>query len=455
MGARGIVVGAFETTPTRPNAASAAIRGSVSRMSDHHRWLHEELPKLVAEGVIGEPQADALRTRYALRDEKSKLASILPAVGMALVGLGVLVVFGERWEQFSRNTRTLLAFGPTLLGVAYDRWVETRGPKGASAYREASSAAMLFGAAATCTLLRSTWDIHARDEDVFHVAAALTIAVAWWRQSTGPLAAFPFFVALASVDDGTKPNAMTTIVGVFLLAGATPLLRSGRRGAIAWRWLVSSFGATSFFFALKACLDVDMTPLVALASWIVGAHALSQGFLEEPGEARRVLGHYVRIAAVPLLLMLGFRDAWTSSGNLLGEARGAVLEASVFVAMAAVPWALAGAAVLRRERVDAPIVALGVLALTGIFGVRYGMPSYVFQLGAIALTIAWGLERVRTGVVSGRLGELNFGLVLVLGLVLVQVAGTSLSAVAKGLLFIAAGVAFLLVNRSVLARHRP
>ena len=73
----------------------------------------------------------------------------------------------------------------------------------------------------------------------------------------------------------------------------------------------------------------------------------------------------------------------------------------------------------------------------------------------ILLTAAWGLERVRTGVVTSRIGELNFGLVLSLGLVLVQVAGTNLGAVVKGLLFIAAGLAFLLVNRSVLARQRP
>jgi hypothetical protein len=73
---------------------------------------------------------------------------------------------------------------------------------------------------------------------------------------------------------------------------------------------------------------------------------------------------------------------------------------------------------------------------------------------AIVFSAVWGLERVRSGVLQGSLLDVNFGLLLTVGLILVQIAGTELAVPVKGLLFIGAGVAFLLVNRSVLARAR-
>ncbi len=424
-------------------------------MNPHHRWLHGELPALVRDGVLSEEQANALRDRFALGEEKSKLAAILPGVGMLLVGVGVLVVFGERWDQFSQTTRSLLALAPTALAFAYDRWAGSQEGAGASGQREASAASLVLGAAATMALLRSTWGIDVSAARLTFFAAALTLVVAWQRRVTGLHLAYPLLVAQFALSDGGQHRGAVTLLSAAMLVAAAPALRVRTVSALASRWLASGYATATLVVMMKASMDANAPPTVALASWVLGAHALSILALDSAREPFRLMVLYVRVAALPLLLILGFREAWSTAGGAIATLREPSLESLALSLSMVAPWALAAGVLVRRSKVDAPVAALAFIVVAGTFAADNGLSRDVLRMVMILLTAAWGLERVRTGVVTSRIGELNFGLVLSLGLVLVQVAGTNLGAVVKGLLFIAAGLAFLLVNRSVLARQRP
>lgn len=432
-------------------------------MNHHHRWLHDELPALVRDGVLREDQAKELRERFALGEEKSKLAAILPGVGMLLVGVGVLVVFGERWDQFSKVTRSLLALAPTVLAFAYDRWAASQEGAGASGQREASAASVVLGAAATMALLRSTWGIDVSEARLTFFAAALTLVVAWQRRVTGLHVAYPLLVALFAISDGGQHRGAVTLLAAAMLVAAAPALRARTVSTLASRWLASGYAVASVVVMMKASMDANAPPTVALASWILGAHALCRLVLDPAGEPVRLMGFYVRVAALPLLLILGFRDAWSSAEEAIATLREPSMESLALSLSMVAPWALAAGVLARRSRVearvearvDAPVAALALLVVAGTFAAEHGISTDTLRAATIMLTAVWGIDRVRTGVVTSRIGELNFGLVLSLGLVLVQVAGTSLGAVVKGLLFIGAGIAFLLVNRSVLARQRP
>ena len=424
-------------------------------MNPHHRWLHGELPALVRDGVLSEEQANALRERFALGEEKSKLAAILPGVGMLLVGVGVLVVFGERWDQFSQATRSLLALAPTALAFAYDRWAGSQEGAGASGQREASAASLVLGVAATMALLRSTWGIDVSAPRLTFCAAALTLVVAWQRRVTGLHLAYPLLVAQFALSDGGQHRGAVTLLSAAMLVAAAPALRVRTVSALASRWLASGYAIATLVVMMKASMDANTPPTVALASWVLGAHALSILALDSAREPFRLMVLYVRVAALPLLLILGFREAWSTAEGAIATLREPSMESLALSMSMVAPWALAAGVLVRRSKVDAPVAALAFIVVAGTFAADNGLSRDVLRMVMILLTAAWGLERVRTGVVTSRIGELNFGLVLSLGLVLVQVAGTNLGAVVKGLLFIAAGLAFLLVNRSVLARQRP
>jgi hypothetical protein len=419
-------------------------------MDDPHAWLHGELPNLVAEGLLTEAQAERIRARYPAEARRSALATIVPAVGALLVGAGTLVLFAERWAELDRGARTLLALAPIAVAAAYDAWA--RRVARASLHAEAAGAALLCGAGATLALLRTTWEIPIDDARSLALACAATLAVAWARGLTGALVAYPPLVLAFAASYGSERSGATTFLAAAMLAAAAPALRLRARSALAWRALAWSFGLAGLGVGVKAAFEADASPLVPLAAWTLGAHALARGVCEPAGEAARTVALLVRFALVPLLLALGFEGAWAHGEDLRRALHPSTLEEAAFTALALAPWGAAGFAWVRGAALDRAVVALGVLTFAGLAALHLGLSPVIPPLTAIALTIAIGADRLRAGVATGSASELNLGLSLVLGLVVVHVAGVAFDPLAKGLLFIGAGAAVLLVNRAVLRR---
>jgi hypothetical protein len=418
-------------------------------MRDPHAWLHGELPRLVDDGVLTEEQAATLRVRYPALASRSALATLLPAVGALLVGVGTIVLFAERWAELTRAARTGLALAPITIALAYDAWARR---VARALHGEAAGLALLCGGAATGALLRSTWEIPVSEAQALACGGVATLALAWSRGLTGALVAYPPLVLAFAASYGTERSGATTFLAAAMLAAAAPALRLRARSAFAWRALAWSFGLATLAVALKAALEANASPLVPLAAWCLGAHALARAVLDPAGEAARTVGLGVRLVLVPLLLALGFEEAWNHEADVRLALRLASAEDAALTAAALAPWGLAGFAWVRRAPLDRAIVGLAVLVFVGLAALDVGLAVRVPPVLAIALTIAVAADRLRAGVTTGARGELNLGLALALGLVLVHLAGAAFDPLAKGLLFIAAGAAVLLVNRAVLQR---
>jgi hypothetical protein len=421
-------------------------------MGDPHAWLHGELPNLVAEGVLTESQATELRSRYPARAERSTLAAIVPGVGALLVGAGTLVLFAERWSELGRGARTLLALAPIAIATGYDAW--TRRARRADVHAEAAGAGLLCGAGATGALLRSTWEIPVDDARALALGCAATLALAWARGLTGALAAYPPLVLAFAASYGSERSGATTFLAAAMLAAAVPALRLRARSALAWRALVWSFGLASLGVGVKAAFEADASPLVPLAAWTLGAHALARGVCDPAGEPARTTALLVRLVMVPLFLALGFEGTWGHGADLARALHPSTFEEAAFTTLALTPWALAAFAWARGAALDRAVVALGALTFVGLAALHLGVAPLAPPLAAIAITVAVGADRLRAGVATGAIADVNLGLALALGLVLVHIAGAAFDPLAKGLLFIGAGAAVLLVNRAVLRRAR-
>lgn len=86
------------------------------------RWLYEELPKLVEQGVLGESQADALRAHYGSIQKVGgrKVALVIfSVIGSLLIGAGVISLLAHNWSELTRPARTFLALAPLLAAQAY------------------------------------------------------------------------------------------------------------------------------------------------------------------------------------------------------------------------------------------------------------------------------------------------------------------------------------------------
>ena len=80
--------------------------------------MYEELPQLVARGVLAPDAAERLRAHYG-PVETAKPARLAIAffgiLGALLIGAGIILLLGHNWENLTRPVRAFLSFLPLLL----------------------------------------------------------------------------------------------------------------------------------------------------------------------------------------------------------------------------------------------------------------------------------------------------------------------------------------------------
>ncbi|MDZ4743360.1 MAG: DUF2157 domain-containing protein [Verrucomicrobiota bacterium] len=116
----------------------------------HIHWLHEQLPLLVAQGIITSETAASIKSHYDHQEAPSSrplALTIFAILGGVLIAGGIILLMAHNWMEFNRSTRAFISFLLVILGqavVGYALWKD----KISAAYREGSGlfAQLTFGA---------------------------------------------------------------------------------------------------------------------------------------------------------------------------------------------------------------------------------------------------------------------------------------------------------------------
>lgn len=85
-------------------------------MSNHHQWLARQLPQWIADGLVSEAQADALRQRYPLKDTLSLGRLLITGIAAVMIGLGVILLFAYNWAEMGKFSKLAVIFS-ALIGA--------------------------------------------------------------------------------------------------------------------------------------------------------------------------------------------------------------------------------------------------------------------------------------------------------------------------------------------------
>ncbi|MCX6996227.1 MAG: DUF2157 domain-containing protein [Kiritimatiellaeota bacterium] len=125
------------------------------------QWLYDELPRLVAQGLLT-PEADArLRAHYGpvAPARPARLAVIIFGVlGALLIGAGIILVLAHNWEDLSRPVRAGLSFLPLVLAQGLAAWTMCNRPQ-SLAWREGAGALLFLMIGASISLVAQTYNI--------------------------------------------------------------------------------------------------------------------------------------------------------------------------------------------------------------------------------------------------------------------------------------------------------
>ncbi|HST30165.1 MAG TPA: DUF2157 domain-containing protein [Chthoniobacterales bacterium] len=438
------------------------------------RWLRAQLPELVAAGVISSENAAALDRHYGPAESQSNFGFvILATVGAVLVGAGIILLIAHNWDDFSHTARTIIAFIPVLVALAFIGFVLTQRNE-SRPWRE-SVAIFDFAAVATAiSLISQTYQIQGSFAEFLRVWLLLGLPVIYLlRASVGATVyVIGTIVWLFSREFGVfirTPNPMFYWF-LFLLIVPYFLFRffesRGSRETAALAVVMT----VSLVFGLGFIADFAKSDLgaIAFAGLLTAIYLCGVKFFPRPHGRLHVIALLGGIGIGVTAIVLSFESSWHMTRESFWGLRtlGGNISLAIEFLFPIVAISLAAFDIFRRRFQFSLVAASFPIVTAIIWGVaNLCQPSTAEHLSKTSCSFAaaalmncyalWlGIDILARGIRSSSVARANFGLLLLAVLALSRFFDSELSFVTRGLGFIVVGAGFLVANILMFKKRR-
>lgn len=428
------------------------------------RWLRGALPELVASGVITAETSAAIAHYYDEADSGRANFGfvILASVGAALVGAGIILLIAHNWDEFSRATRTTIAFLPLLIAQALVAFVLLRRNE-SKPWRELVAIFDVAAVGTAISLVGQTYQIQGTFAEFMRGWLLLSIPIVYLLRSTLGAVVYTIGAVVWLMNHSsffwgaTNPNFFWLLVLLVL-----PYFWLRFRDARDSR----ETAALAIILAIAAVFGVGPTAEfakanvggIAYAGLVTGLYLWGMKFFPRGDGRLHPLALLGGIGIGVTALVLSFEDIW-HMGATAWETRppGANISLAIelFFPLAAIALAIVDLA-RRRANFSISAAMLPIVAGLGYWMANpWGLPNERWQetrstFGAAMLLngyVLWlGIDIIARGIRANSIARANFGLLLIAGLALCRFFDGDLSFVTRGVGFIVVGAGFLVAN---------
>ncbi len=431
----------------------------------HVRWLYDQLPRLVAEGVLHEDGAARLRQHYGEWPKASgaRVAlTVCSIIGAVLVGAGTILLLAHNWTGLSRSLRTVLSLAPLVATQALGLGVLWTGRRSA-AWRESTALGQTFAIGSSIALIGQTYHIPGDLGAFLLTWSLLALPAVYLFRSTGT--ALIYLAGITGWSGYAQASAGHALLFWPLFGALLPYLvgeTRTRRESVAP--VLLGWGS-----ALCLCVATGITLEKALPGlWTIVYSALFAVFFlwgggpdsSEDGILRRPFFTVGALGIVTLSLLLTFEFAWDDIGWSYYR-HAARFHKTAAVADYVLTLGLFGAAMARlalaaqTRRVPdmlfggMPAVAVSCY-IAAALGRDAGLCVLLFNLYVFGLALTTIVDGIR----HARAGTMNAGMGILSLLIIVRFFDSDMSFLVRGLVFIAVGIGFLGANAVVIRRMK-
>jgi uncharacterized membrane protein len=423
-------------------------------------WLHDELPRLVAQGVLTSEAAEALRRHYGPPDApatRTRWGQILLACfGALLVGGGVILILAHNWDALGRPARAALALSVLLAAQALTLFAVSRRADSV-AWTEATSAFLVAAVGAALALVGQTYHAGGSFEDLMRGWLWLVVLIPYITGST--LASIGFWALLLVADPSGR--AIRWDPWLLMLAGLPFVVQRVRKYPQSWATTLVAMSAAGSIFLVGSFLTVEsgwsglwavfsvtlLSAIVAAASWPPDS--------DIAGSWRGRILVPAWIALTVVATVLSFDNEWRPVLDIERRLRNPNVIAAVLVAVACATFtSIVTVRLARASRTAAATCTAAALLVVVTHALRLGGIEIAGWIAFNVWLLAVGSLTLIEGMRTLKLGTANRGLLTLAALVVARFFDTDLSFLWRGVGFVTLGIACLALNFWLMRRVR-
>lgn len=428
----------------------------------HIRWLHDQLPVLVAQHVLSAEAAARVKAHYDSQKTSSARTialTVFAILGGTLIAGGIILLVAHNWAQFGRPTRAALALALVLLGQAAAGFTLWRN-KTSAAFREGTGlfAQLSFGAG--FALIAQTY--HLSDDFGSFILAwmLVTLPLVYLLRATGPALVYLAGVTCWAETVSSWINQGSPALWWLWLALLLPFaVTTMRRHPYHPRAILLMWGlAIAVCAGTIICLDSSWHNLwLVIFSGLFVSMYLAGSFWQGEGTTlwQRPLTVIGTAGATVMAFLMTFSDVWEDMGWHDRDVSWRSESWSVLHDLALAVIATVAAVVLMvtcRRRGQSVRLGLGILpVLTALGYILTTLSDGDLMTGACFIAanvyfLGFGLLTLIEGIRNQQLAGVNTGMLLLAALLVARFFNSDIGFVAKGIAFIVMGCGFLAAN---------
>lgn len=420
------------------------------------KWLKDELPKLTQENIITDEIAEKIHQHYQMdellaQQSLSFFTIILASIGSLLIGGGIILIFAYNWDNIDRPMRTVLAFTPLVIAqilTVMALYPKKRG----TAWREVAGVLLFFGVAAAISIIGQT----------YHISGDFQGFITWWYLLILPVVYVlraHLMTMLMIVLAGYAAINFSPIYLLFLIALLPYYIQIIDQGnntktiQTGWVWAIAVLCSVPFQLFPNTSDKISLLIMFSLSSCF---YLISSVIEKNQATWKRPVTIFSALTLGGFLILLSFNDAAETIfhiplilNNQLEEGYQILITLLVLSAIL-----IAYQAHLRNFKV---LILPSILPLYIVLGFAFGSSSptetfdtdwqltfisLIFTLTAIFIS-GW---YIYLGIKEDSASKLNYGLILIVGLVMFKFFIDDFSLVIRGTAFIVVGATLIITN---------
>lgn len=422
--------------------------------------IKKEIPELLESEIITQEIADRILEYYQnkIKQSPNRLLIVFGILGAVLTGLGIILILAHNWDDFSRITKTSFAFIPLLIGQVICGFTLLK-RQDSVLWRESGTTFLFFAVGASISLISQIYNMPGNLSSFLLIWMLLVLPMIYVMRSSFTSLLYLIGITYYATETSywTYPSSESYIYWMLLL-GALPhyYLLYKKKPHSNFMTFHNWFIPLSVIITLGTLAN-RAEELMAIAYFsLFGLFYLIGKFSFFKNDGLRNNGFLVlgSLGTIVMLLIFSFDEAWNEIRNnefLFSD----LIVSPEFIVSVTISL-LAGSLLFMRwkSKVIKQINPLDFVFILFLITYMIGLSSTISVIIINLIVFGIGVLTIINGAKQFHLGILNYGLVIILALVVCRFFDTDLSFVMRGGLFVSVGVGFFVTNYWILKKRK-